>query len=234
MDRCEENIQIWQASEPRVWGRLMKGVYRLVDWKPLFVRIPHALATADRAAEASLNAGIDRWEAEGRLSHSESAELRSHLSTGEAKEPIHHLGVQSPGPYVWMPLARNPCRELHPGKGACPVVRYRPLRLAPDVGAPDEWVEDRPASHTAPRADHGVLRQWAHSADRQELSKQAVQAAQTPGRDRSSGGRWLDSPGLTCGGRQDAPPEFLAGTICTRGRHTKTINISTTGMMTTT
>jgi hypothetical protein len=93
VDRCEENVHTWQASEPRVWRRLIRGVYRLVDWKPLFVRIPHALATADRAAEASLYAGIGRWEAEGRLSHSESAELRSHLSSGAAKEPIHHLGV---------------------------------------------------------------------------------------------------------------------------------------------
>ena len=32
-DRCEQAIRIWQDSEPRIWGRLISGLYRLMDWK---------------------------------------------------------------------------------------------------------------------------------------------------------------------------------------------------------
>ena len=35
-DSCEQAIRSWQESEPRVWGRLIRGVYRLLDWKRFF------------------------------------------------------------------------------------------------------------------------------------------------------------------------------------------------------
>ena len=57
------------------------------------MRLSHALHGADGAAEDFLNRGIERWDAEGRMAPSQMAWLRDHLSSGEVKNPLHHLGV---------------------------------------------------------------------------------------------------------------------------------------------
>ena len=93
VSRCEEAIRTWQESEPRIWGRLIRGAYRLLDWKRLYMRLSHGLHKADRAAQDFLDRGIMRWEAKGRLSPSETSWLREHLSSGQVQAPLHHLGV---------------------------------------------------------------------------------------------------------------------------------------------
>jgi hypothetical protein len=93
VDRGEEAIRSWQDSEPRIWGRLISGVYRLLDWKGFYKRFTHALKGADRAAENFLSRGIERWEAEGRLSPSEAALLRTQAASGESRNAMHHMGV---------------------------------------------------------------------------------------------------------------------------------------------
>ncbi len=50
------------------------------------------MENADKAAERYLNQGIERWESEGRLTPSESASLRSQLSSRDAQNALHHLG----------------------------------------------------------------------------------------------------------------------------------------------
>lgn len=93
VDRGKQAIHAWQDSEPRIWGRLISGAYRLLDWPGFAKRLKHTLGGADRAAEAFLNRGIERWEIEGRLPPSEAAWLRSQLSSGEVQNATHHLGV---------------------------------------------------------------------------------------------------------------------------------------------
>ncbi len=93
VDHCQEAIRTWRASEPRIWGRLIRGVYRLLDWKRFYMRLSHALDMADGAAEDFLNRGIERWEADGRLAPAQMAWLRDHLSSGQLQYPLHHLGV---------------------------------------------------------------------------------------------------------------------------------------------
>ena len=93
VDLGEEAIRSWKDAEPRVWGRLISRVYRLLDWKGSFLHLKHALAGAGGAAEVFLNRGIDRWEAEGRLEPSQTAELRTHLASGEAHQAFRHLGA---------------------------------------------------------------------------------------------------------------------------------------------
>ena len=90
---CERAIRTWQDSEPRIWGRLIRSVYRLFDWKGFYRRLIHSLDNADAAAIRILNSAIDRWEAENRLLPSEVARLRARLASGELQDPIHHLGV---------------------------------------------------------------------------------------------------------------------------------------------
>ena len=93
MDGCEQAIRTWQDSEPRIWGRLISGVYRLLDWKRFYDVLIHSLDSADRAAMQFLNNSISRWETGKRLPPSEAARLRSQLASGELQEPMHHLGV---------------------------------------------------------------------------------------------------------------------------------------------
>ena len=93
VDRGEEALRSWQDSEPRIWGKLISRVYRLLDWKGFYKRFTHMLKGADRAAQNFLNQGIERWESEGRLSPSEAAQLRSQVSSGDAQSAVHHMGV---------------------------------------------------------------------------------------------------------------------------------------------
>ena len=93
VELCEQAILLWQSSEPRIWGRLISGVYRLLDLNRFLKSFAHTMEKADGAAELFLSRGVERWEDEGRLSSTEIARLRSHLSSGEVQEPIHHLGA---------------------------------------------------------------------------------------------------------------------------------------------
>ena len=93
VDRAEQAIRTWQESEPRIWGLLIRGVYRLFDWKRHFGFVSHVMENADKAAERYLNRGIERWESEGRLTPSETASLRSQLSSGDAQSALHHMGA---------------------------------------------------------------------------------------------------------------------------------------------
>ena len=89
----EEALRTWQESEPHIWGRLISHVYRLLDWKGFYTRFTHMLKGADRASENFFNRGIERWEGEGRLSPSEAAQLPSQISSGDAQNAVHHMGV---------------------------------------------------------------------------------------------------------------------------------------------
>ena len=93
VERCERGIHSWKDAEPRIWGRLASLVYRMLDWKAIYRRTGVALAGADRAAEGFLNSGIDRWVEGGRLLPSQASELRTHLSSSEARDALHHLGA---------------------------------------------------------------------------------------------------------------------------------------------
>ena len=93
VDHGEEALRSWQDSEPRIWGKVISRLYRLLDWKSFYKRFTHMLKGADRAAENFLDQGIERWESEGRLSPSEAAQVRSQVSSGDAKNAVHHMGV---------------------------------------------------------------------------------------------------------------------------------------------
>ena len=73
-NHAEESITTWKAAEPRIFGHLIAGTYRLMDLKARFQHFMGALMGADAAAELFLNNGIDRWEKQGRIIPSEAAE----------------------------------------------------------------------------------------------------------------------------------------------------------------
>ena len=92
-DHAERAINNWKGAEPRIWGHLISRTYKLLNWKAFFQNRIDELAGADRAAEAFLSGGIDRWEKEGRLEPSKASALRDQISSGEARDVIHHLGA---------------------------------------------------------------------------------------------------------------------------------------------
>ena len=89
----EEAIRSWKEAEPRLWGRIVRWSYRLLDWKTRIQPFVVAMQGAERAAETFFDAGIDRWEKEGRISPSETAVLRSRLASEEARNATRHLGA---------------------------------------------------------------------------------------------------------------------------------------------
>ena len=93
VDRCEQVMRLWKDAEPRLWGRLARWAYRLLNWSAFFQRARKALAGADGAAQAYLSKGIDRWESEGKLGPSQAADLRHQLACAEARDALHHLGA---------------------------------------------------------------------------------------------------------------------------------------------
>ena len=89
----EKALRAWQDSEPRLWGRLIRGVYRLFNWMGPLQHIAHAISGADRAAQVFIDRGIDRWESEGRITQSDADSLRAEVSSPESRNALHHMGV---------------------------------------------------------------------------------------------------------------------------------------------
>ena len=64
-----------------------------IGWKSVGHRLVGPLAGADKAVEAILQAGMERWERNGNLGPSQAAALRAHFSSGQVQDALHHLGV---------------------------------------------------------------------------------------------------------------------------------------------
>ena len=111
----EESIRLWKEAEPQLWGRLASQVYRLLDWKTRYQSSTAALQGAQQAARSFFNAGIDRWEKEGRIGPAETDALRTHLASREAQNATQHLGahlVLSVAVVIPVPGARSLARFL--------------------------------------------------------------------------------------------------------------------------
>ena len=114
-DHAEEAINTWKAAEPRIFGHLIAGTYKLMDLKARVQHFMGALMGADAAAELFLNNGIDRWEKQGRIITSDAAGLRTRLSSRAARHATRHLGVHmvmSVAIAVPMPGMRSAARFL--------------------------------------------------------------------------------------------------------------------------
>ena len=93
VDQGEQAIRAWKGAEPRIWGRLISGVYRLFNWKAFFHHLSHALEGAERAGEMVLERGISRWKATGKMGPEDATRLRGVIDSGEVRESLRHLGA---------------------------------------------------------------------------------------------------------------------------------------------
>ncbi len=143
VDLGERAIQTWKDAELRIWGRLTSRIYRLLDFKGFLQHFMGALVGADKAAEAFLLSGIERWEKEGRLGNLEAATLRTYISSSEAKGPLRHLGAHlvisailrfplgSVIRLVWTAVFWGKALRRNPGNGT-----GSPVQRAPNIHNP--------------------------------------------------------------------------------------------------
>ncbi len=90
---AEEEMRSWKEAEPRLWGRLAKLSYFLLDWKRVYNYYGKLLAAADQTANQHLSDGINRWEQLRLISHIQAEELNSLIAEPQAQSAMHHLGA---------------------------------------------------------------------------------------------------------------------------------------------
>ncbi len=93
VDKGEHAIRSWKDAEPRIWGKLISGIYRLFNWKAFFHHLSHAMEGAEKAGETVLERGISRWEASNKMTPEDATRLRRVIDSGEARDGLRHLGA---------------------------------------------------------------------------------------------------------------------------------------------
>ena len=84
---------LWHKSERRYLPRALRFALRLVD-VPAWVRwISGLTARSHEGAESFVRSGIDRWEAEGRLTPEEAAAAKARLSAPAVTNAMLHLSA---------------------------------------------------------------------------------------------------------------------------------------------
>ena len=92
VDAAESSVADWHATEPRIWSRAMAiaaGGFGL----GAAIRKGRALwAGGNDKAMSWVETGVSRWEAEGRLSESETLELRAQIAQPDFQQMMPYLG----------------------------------------------------------------------------------------------------------------------------------------------
>jgi undecaprenyl-diphosphatase len=90
---AERFTQIWKENEPRIWGRLARRVYHILNVSRLFAGVRGRLDDAESTAKAFVSAAIDRWERDGHIDGEQATSLRYMTSTSEVETLLKHLGA---------------------------------------------------------------------------------------------------------------------------------------------
>ena len=93
IDDAEAYSISWKESEPRIWGRIARGVYAFFDMSPLIRRLGRIVDGAEAKATSFLQSAVDRWEVEGRIDSEQAADLRGQIETSEVASLLKHLGA---------------------------------------------------------------------------------------------------------------------------------------------
>ena len=100
IENAERSSFIWKQSEPRIWGRIARRSYRVLDMSPYIQKIRRGFNSAEALARGFLESAVDVWEQEGRLDDLRAAELRCSALTPEVTEAMKHMGA-----HVFLTLA---------------------------------------------------------------------------------------------------------------------------------
>jgi hypothetical protein len=92
VDDAETEVARWHATEPRIWNRLFAfaaGGFGIRSG----IRKGRALwAGGNDKAMSWIDAGVSRWESEGRLSDTETAKLREQIAQPDFQQMMPYLG----------------------------------------------------------------------------------------------------------------------------------------------
>ncbi|MBA2277040.1 MAG: phosphatase PAP2 family protein, partial [Chloroflexia bacterium] len=134
LDAAERTARAWQASEPRLWSRLARGIltgFGACTWK---ARTHAMFAKSNGLAMDWTERAVATWEAEGRISGAEAAALRAQIAAPTFQLMVPYLGahilVSIPLRFPLGTIAR-PLMVL----GALGVATVRFLRREIDGGA---------------------------------------------------------------------------------------------------
>jgi hypothetical protein len=83
----------WKESEPRIWGRAVRALYRVANVRSLFACIRDGLSDTECAAKAIVSESIDHWENDGQIGAEQADALRAALSSSACKTLLKHLGA---------------------------------------------------------------------------------------------------------------------------------------------
>ncbi len=90
---AEAATAAWVRSEPRLWSRLVRGVWNGFGARTWPARLRTRLNGSQDQAREWLGRAIAGWEAEGRITDAEAAELRMQMETPSFQAMIPHLGA---------------------------------------------------------------------------------------------------------------------------------------------
>ncbi len=93
LDLAEEKQAEWHAAEPRLIGRFAGGFWNGWNYKAWPGRVQRLGTKGQARTEAWFEGAINAWQAEGRLSTAEVAELRSQVASPEVRRAMPHLGA---------------------------------------------------------------------------------------------------------------------------------------------
>ena len=93
IDLGEAAYEEWHSGEPRVWGRTIRFIYRVLNIRADFAAARRGMAAAQQRASALMEDGIVRWEEEGRIAPEQAASLRSSLADPDVQVAMGHFGA---------------------------------------------------------------------------------------------------------------------------------------------
>jgi hypothetical protein len=83
----------WHGSEPRLWSRLVRGLWTGFGVRTWRSRAAATLAGSQEKAQAWIGRAITTWETEGRVTAAEAATMRAHMHSAEFQAMLPHLGA---------------------------------------------------------------------------------------------------------------------------------------------
>ncbi len=93
LDAAEAETVVWHRSEPRLWGRLVRGVWSGLGLRTWQSRTAAKFAGSQERARAWMSRAVATWEGEGRVTAAEAEAMRAHMDGAEFQAMMPHLGA---------------------------------------------------------------------------------------------------------------------------------------------
>lgn len=93
LDAAEHESARWQAQEPRLWGRLLRGLMTGFGARTWKTRIQARVAGSQEWGLAWMDRAVGTWETEGRITAEEAVTLREQIAAPTFQLMVPYLGA---------------------------------------------------------------------------------------------------------------------------------------------